>query len=59
LGGKIRRGTYGQGVEVMIWRKLEIIVVFIAMGCFAFCEYERADFIMLFLIYNRLIKDVK
>ena len=43
----------------MFWRKLEIIVVFLAMGCFAFCEYERADFLMLFLIYNRLIKEAK
>lgn len=43
----------------MIWLKLEIIVAFIAMGCFAFCEYERADFLMLFLIFNRLIKEEK
>ena len=43
----------------MIWRKLEFVVMFIALAFFAFCEYERADFIMLFLIFNRLIKDVK
>ncbi len=41
----------------MIWRKLEIIVVYLAMGCFAFREYERAYFLMLFLIYYRLIKE--
>ena len=39
------------------WQKAEIIVAFIAMAFFALCEYERADFLMLFLIYNRLIKE--
>ena len=47
------------GGGVMFWRELEIIVVFLAMGCFAFCQYERADFLMLFLIYNKLIKEEK
>lgn len=39
----------------MLWRKLEIIVAFIALAFFTFHDYERADFLMLFLIYNRLI----
>lgn len=43
----------------MIWRKLEIVVAFIAFAFFAFQEYQRADFLMLFLIYNRLIKEAK
>ena len=43
----------------MIWRKLEFVMMFIALAFFVFHDYERADFIMLFLIFNRLIKDVK
>ena len=43
----------------MYWRKMEIVVAFLALAFFAFHDYERADFIMLFLIFNRLIKDVK
>lgn len=41
----------------IFWRKAEIIVMFIALGLFAFAEYERADFIMLALIYGRLLGD--
>lgn len=31
----------------MLWRKLEIVVAFIALAFFAFHDYERADFLML------------
>ena len=41
----------------MIWRKLEIVIVFIALALFASHHYQRADFLMFFLIYNRLIKE--
>ena len=44
---------------MMIWRKLEIVVAFIAFAFFALHDYQRADFLMLFLIFNRLIKDEK
>lgn len=43
----------------MIWRKLEIVIAFIALALFAIHDYQRADFLMLFLIYNRLIKEAK
>ena len=43
----------------MIWRKLEIVVAFIAFAFFALHDYQRADFILLFLIYNRLINEAK
>lgn len=43
----------------MIWRKLEIVVAFIALASFALCDYQRADFLMLFLIFNRLINEAK
>ena len=48
-----------QGGEVMLWRKLEIIVAFIALAFFTFHDYERAYFIMLCLIFNRLTKETK
>ena len=43
----------------MLWRKLEIVVAFIALAFFAFHDYERADFLMLCLIFNRLTKETK
>lgn len=43
----------------MIWRKFEIVIAFIALAFFALHDYQRADFLMLFLIYNRLIKEAK
>ncbi len=43
----------------MIWRKFEIVFSFIAFAFFALNDYQRADFLMLFLIYNRLIKEAK
>jgi hypothetical protein len=52
-----RQEIQGQGGEVMLWRKLEIVVAFIALAFFAFHDYERADFLMLCLIFNRLIKE--
>lgn len=45
--------------EMMILRKLEIVVAFISLTFFALHDYQRADFLMLFLIYNRLIKESK
>jgi hypothetical protein len=39
------------------WRKVEIILLLTAFGLFAFAEYNRAYFIMLVLIHNRLLKD--
>lgn len=41
----------------MIWRKLEIVFAFIAFAFFALQDYQRADFLMFFLIYYRLIKE--
>lgn len=43
----------------MIWRILEIVVSVIAFAFFAIHDYQRADFLMLYLIYNRLIKEAK
>lgn len=43
----------------MIRRKLEIVVMFVALAFFVLCEYQRADFLILFLIYTRLINEVK
>lgn len=43
----------------MIWRKLEIVVACIALAFFALHDYQRADFLMLFLIFNRLFKEAK
>ena len=43
----------------MIFRKIEFVMAFIALAFFAFHDYERADFLMLFLIFNRLIKEAK
>lgn len=43
----------------MIRRKLEIVLAFIAIAFFALHDYQRADFLMLFLIYHRLINEAK
>lgn len=43
----------------MIWQKLEIVIAFIAFAFFALHDYQRADFLLLFLIYNRLLKEAK
>lgn len=43
----------------MIWRIFEIVFAFIAFAFFALHDYQRADFLMLFLIYHRLTKKVK
>jgi hypothetical protein len=43
--------------ESDFWRKVEIILLLTAFGLFAFAEYNRAYFIMLVLIHNRLLKD--
>ena len=43
----------------MVWRKIEIVVAYIALAFFAFHDYQRADFLMLVLIYYRLIKEAK
>lgn len=40
-------------------REFEIVLVFIACAFFAFHDYQQADFLMLFLIYNRLNKEAK
>jgi len=43
----------------MIWRILEIVFAVIAFAFFALHDYQRADFLMLYLIYHRLIKEAK
>ena len=45
--------------EVMIWRIFEIVFELIAFAFFALHDYQQADFLMLFLIYHRLIKEAK
>lgn len=40
-------------------RIFEIVFVFIASAFFALHDYQRADFLMLYLIYHRLIKESK
>ena len=43
----------------MSGRIFEIVFVFIASAFFALQDYQQADFLMLFLIYNRLKKEAK
>ena len=45
--------------DSQFWIKFEIAILFAALVCFACADYERANFIMLFLIHHRLIKEVK
>ena len=42
-----------------IWRIFEIVFAVIAFAFFALHEYQQADFLLLFLIYHRLIKEAK
>jgi hypothetical protein len=44
---------------VKIWRIFEIVFAVIAFAFFALHEYQQADFLLLFLIYHRLIKEAK
>ena len=43
--------------EKGFYYKLEIIVCMVAFMFFAIADYDRADFLMLFLIFHRLIKE--
>ena len=43
----------------MIWRIFEIVFSIIAFAFFVLHDYQQADFLMLYLIYHRLIKEGK
>lgn len=43
--------------EKGFYYKLEIIVCMLAFLFFAIADYNRANFLMLFLIFHRLLKD--
>ena len=43
--------------EKGFYYKLEIIVCMLSFLFFAIADYNRANFLMLFLIFHRLLKD--
>ena len=42
--------------EKDIYYKWKHIIAFVALGCFAFGSYDRANFILLYLIFLNTVK---